>query len=852
MQELIKEQINNILSIEKFWLFVALTTLFCSIALFALGSSPPLIGYADYSWELALHEFFATKKQFGKEIIFTYGPYGFLFTKMYHPKTYWLTNLGWLFLALVFWWSSLYIAYKLIKNKWLIFVWFLSLFFIFFDNSSLDSFFCSFIIFFIIFHLYIDDDLSKLNNNLLTIVLCLISCIKFSFFLMIVPLIVISFISDLLKKHKPVQLILFTSTFLFLWLIAGQSLFNLPSYIKNSLQIATYYTYAMAPVAILPTIEIIKISIFFILTCLTIFISVYQKEVIIKLIISLLWSSGFIYFILIIIKAGYSCYGPVHTIFHNRTLCIIGIFYLVFYLQKQSSSYTKILVVINCLLILAIHQNQLNFYHKTTIFSAISRNTSVLIENVKNLVNFKQISSKQKYEEEMARLRNLFPLPKLTGSVDIHSYLQLTTLAHNFTYKPRPIFQSYSAYSTYLSNINLEYLRDKSPDNIVFSSHTISNRYPTLDDSLCLPEFLTKYEIKDFSAGGVGAFFLILQRSSKPKNYSFIEKKEINTNFNKVVAIPKMDLGPVWVTIEIKHSFWGKLMASIFKPSATYINITTKVGEKFKYFLPTPIAETGFLLSPLIRTPLDFTRLATVEWKTQLKQVELQDITITCETDEELWQFSPEIKITFSHLDFPRETTQEITKILTQPITPQNVDPLEFINLSLRQIQNNDNYSAIISCEKALEKGSSKELAYNNMGTALLNLSLVDEAIEVFEQAIKLSPDFQLAKNNLNFANSIKANPIDKSKKAENYINLSVAYINVGKFEKSIDLSEKALNLTPNNPTIYNNLCVSYNGLKLWDKAIVAAEQAIKIAPDFQLAKNNLAWAKSQKAESKK
>lgn len=608
----------------------------------------------------------------------------------------------------------------------------------------------------------------------------------------------------------------------------------------------------MAAIAILPTVEIIKISIFFILICLTIFISVYQKEVIRKLIISLLWSSGFIYFILIIIKAGYSCYGPVHTIFHNRTLCIIAIFYLIFYLQKQSNFYTKALVISNCILIIFIHQNQLNFYHKTTIFAGISRNTSLLIENVKNLLNFKQISSKQKYEEEMARLRNLFPLPKLTGSVDIHSYLQLTPLAHNFTYKPRPVFQSYSAYSSYLANINLEYLRNKAPDNIIFSSHTISNRYPTLDDSLCLPEFLTKYEIKDSSAGGIGAMFLILQHSSKPKDYLFIEKKEINTSFNKTVTVPKMDLGPVWATIEIEYTFLGKLMASVLKPSATYINITTRVGEKFKYFLPTPIAKTGFLLSPLIRTPLDFTRLATEEWKTQLNQVELQDITITCETDEELWQFSPEIKVTFSHLDFPRETTPEITKILTQPITQQSADPLEFINLSLQQIQNGDNYNAVISCEKALEKGLSKELAYNNMGTALLNLSLIDEAIEAFEQAIKLSPDFQLAKNNLNFANSIKANPSDKNKKAENYINLSVAYINVGKFEKSIELSEKALKLTPNNPTIYNNLCVAYNGLKLWDKAILAAEQAIKLAPDFQLAKNNLAWAKSQKAELEK
>ncbi|MFY9227040.1 MAG: hypothetical protein WAQ98_30485 [Blastocatellia bacterium] len=848
MQEIIKEYIEDLLKIERIWLFIALATLFCSITLFALGSSPPLLGYLDYSWELALHEFFVTKKQFGKEVIFTYGPYGFLFTKMYHPKTYWLTNLGWLFLALVFWWSTLYIAYKLIKNKWFIFIWFLSLFFIFFDSYHLDNFFTLFFFFFLVINFYIKDNLSKFNNSLLTITVCLIALVKFSFLLIALPLIIFLTINDLLQKNKPIQLIVFSSTLLFLWLFAGQSLFSIPSYIKNALEISIYYNYVMGPIYDASSTELTKIILFFFLCSLTIFFYIWQKENLSKYTV-ILSSISFIYFLFIVIKAAYTRFGPGHTVFHNRTLCVLAIFYLIICLEEKLSLYIKVLAIVSCLLMLAIYQNHLSFYHKTTLFSAIVPNTKLISENIKNLFNSKKISSEQQYKEEISRLQQLFPLPKLTGSVDVHSYLQLTAIAHNFDYKPRPIFQSYSAYSPYLADINLKYLQNSPPDNIVFSSHVIDERFPSLDDSLCWPEFLTKYDIKELSPG---ALFLILQHSQKPRDYSFTSEQVLSVNFNENIAVPKMDLGPIWAKIQVEYSTLGNLSAKLYKPFPIYLNVTIKSGEQFKYFLPTPMAETGFLLSPLIRTPLDFTRLASQEWKTQLSQVEIQNISISVEDPKQLWQFSPKIKITFSHLDFPRETTEEITKILTQPVVLQSVDPLEFINLSLQQIQQGDNYGAVISCEKALEKGLSKELAYNNMGTALLNLSLVDEAIEAFEQAIKLSPDFQLAKNNLNFANSIKVNLIDKNKKAENYINLSVVYINVGKFEKSIDLSEKALKLSPNNPTVYNNLCVAYNGLKLWDKAIVVAEQAIKLAPDFQLAKNNLAWAKSQKAESEK
>lgn len=175
-----------------------------------------------------------------------------------------------------------------------------------------------------------------------------------------------------------------------------------------------------------------------------------------------------------------------------------------------------------------------------------------------------------------------------------------------------------------------------------------------------------------------------------------------------------------------------------------------------------------------------------------------------------------------------------------------------FINTSLELISKGDNLNAIIACERAIEKDPNNAIAYNNLCIAYNNLFMYDEAELACKKSLELNPQFQLAKNNYDFTLMRKNDKTAPKATAENYINLSFSYINIGKFEKSVDLSEKALKLTPNNPTIYNNLCVAYNGLKLWNKAIVAAEKAIKIAPDFQLAKNNLAWAKSQKAESEK
>ena len=42
----------------------------------------------DSSWQIAMHHFFSTKRNMGTEVIFTSGPYGFLFNWFYYPATY--------------------------------------------------------------------------------------------------------------------------------------------------------------------------------------------------------------------------------------------------------------------------------------------------------------------------------------------------------------------------------------------------------------------------------------------------------------------------------------------------------------------------------------------------------------------------------------------------------------------------------------------------------------------------------------------------------------------------------------------------------------------------------------------
>ena len=99
-----------------------------------------------------------------------------------------------------------------------------------------------------------------------------------------------------------------------------------------------------------------------------------------------------------------------------------------------------------------------------------------------------------------------------------------------------------------------------------------------------------------------------------------------------------------------------------------------------------------------------------------------------------------------------------------------------------------------------------------------------------------------MAKGNLNASIERKKQMANVSKEgvANNYLNASVIYFNLGKHERCIEFSKKALSLAPNIPAAYNNIGASYNALRQYSMAVDAFTKALQLDPNFQLAKNNL------------
>ena len=65
------------------------------------ASDYPMVDRLENSWTQALHLAFVHQLQSGTEIIFTYGPWGFL-ARGYHPQTYSVAVIAWIILSVIF------------------------------------------------------------------------------------------------------------------------------------------------------------------------------------------------------------------------------------------------------------------------------------------------------------------------------------------------------------------------------------------------------------------------------------------------------------------------------------------------------------------------------------------------------------------------------------------------------------------------------------------------------------------------------------------------------------------------------------------------------------------------------
>ncbi len=171
-----------------------------------------------------------------------------------------------------------------------------------------------------------------------------------------------------------------------------------------------------------------------------------------------------------------------------------------------------------------------------------------------------------------------------------------------------------------------------------------------------------------------------------------------------------------------------------------------------------------------------------------------------------------------------------------------------------RYLKNNSKYTeAITHLNKALE------ISPTHIPSILLLLKIhhQQENWEALNQAITLLSNIDSNHPKVIYYKKIntqrislfemKEIEIDKNPSPEKYLNLSLEYYKLKKYDRCIEIAQKAIKLNPNYAEAYNNICTSLNLLGDYDQAALACKKALEINPKYILALNNLNDIESRK-----
>jgi Flp pilus assembly protein TadD len=169
---------------------------------------------------------------------------------------------------------------------------------------------------------------------------------------------------------------------------------------------------------------------------------------------------------------------------------------------------------------------------------------------------------------------------------------------------------------------------------------------------------------------------------------------------------------------------------------------------------------------------------------------------------------------------------------------------------SLADAQNRNFAGCLDAARRSIRLAAGVAEAHNNAGWCAANLGKFDEGIASLEEALRLKPDFDVARNNLKWAQSQRdAQNATPQTPADAALLESLREAQSQRFPACIDAARRALDLNPRSAEAYNNLGYCYGAMGRLDEGADQLRKALQLRPDFPLASSNLAWIEATKAK---
>jgi hypothetical protein len=551
----------------------------------------------DNSYALAFNYFFASGVQIGKDILFTYGPLGFLewpqpqgnnllYANVIYSSVHlasisallWLGMVGRSFrgqigvIALVLFLSCLLSAFMYLKLVFLI----ATLLLLHFATKHAW-------LFAVAVSLVVLAILIRSTYGILS----LLMLFSYSFY--------IAYVQREPKFMIGAVMGLFTIT-IAAWLVIYGNFSGLLSYIRGILEFSSGNSSAMT---LNPQNNWLVLTIF---VCLVLYLpfSVDQKEARVAYVILGLSVVAFLKYAFS--REGWSLnYGFVY-------ILVAFSLFVLFVPKLRMKHYV---IILTALALFSVNMEKVGGFNpfgyiKTQIKSNFENRNSVDI--VKALINYENqaqillAESVKRLEPQILSEQIRTVIGKST--VDAYPYEISYVMANGFNWSPRPVIQSYISYTPYLDRQNaLFFQTEKAPNYLLWEApqgdikaNSIDTRYVMNDEPLAIFEILGRYSILALDGKVV-----ILKKNGQQ---GFMLPQNIGEHFSQWGQWIEVSRPPACAVLrshlDFSRTLVGKLKRAIYKEEEFYVEYKLENGNIQKHRLVIDNAISGVWVSPYI------------------------------------------------------------------------------------------------------------------------------------------------------------------------------------------------------------------------------------------------------------
>ena len=597
----------------------------------------------DSGWAFALHALHSKGLEHGRDVVFTYGPLGFLEPRFYHPDTYIALLSRSAAFAVVFWLGVWSYGRRVIPNVfargvWLVVLTSLAGITVRTVDHTPEFFLCALLLF---IHFHPSQKTQYAGAWwLLVASLALAGSIKFSYFASALATVLVVSLDQLTKKRVPTAILGFAALYACFHVAAGQPLSSIVPYLAASSDLAGGYSTAMGTDGPSAGLVGYVIGVVALLFAAVRRLSAPPQQ-------QSLFALGLLAVVWIVFKQGYVRHDALHAINADVELLMIVVLCLPLALEGRRKAEALVLWSIAFVPAAALTWVVSSALSGVGLLGQVSLTMQTFQGNVAaslRVIHDGTEPLQRQYQTAIGVLVQRFPLPSSIGAVDVYPWDVWLPLIHDVPYRPRPVFQSYAAFTPRLSEMNAHHLMSAGTQTLLFQVKTIDRRLPTVDDALSWPFILNNYVIRSIDGPQV-----TLARLPEVRPPATRQLQRLVVTVGQPFVLPNHD-GLTTLAVGVRPSLLGRLWTIAYRGPTIGLDVWTRTGERHRFRYVQSLADVPFIISPLITDTATF--VASSRGAAETRQM-VDRVALRMDSSD-VWQIDPRIEVTVGAVELRR------------------------------------------------------------------------------------------------------------------------------------------------------------------------------------------------------